>query len=72
MLHQSTSNAVHGSDSDENAQMRGSFFFSQFRRFLKVNSIKIKKRLKAAFFLFGKILTRPFFRNGEPNNKEYS
>jgi nucleoside-diphosphate kinase len=26
-------NAVHGSDSDENAQMEGSFFFSQFERF---------------------------------------
>jgi len=26
-------NAVHGSDSDENAQLEGSFFFSQFERF---------------------------------------
>jgi nucleoside-diphosphate kinase len=26
-------NAVHGSDSDENAQIEGSFFFSQFERF---------------------------------------
>ena len=26
-------NAVHGSDSDENSQMEGSFFFSQFERF---------------------------------------
>lgn len=26
-------NAVHGSDSDENAQIEGAFFFSQFERF---------------------------------------
>jgi len=26
-------NAVHGSDSDENAQIEGNFFFSQFERF---------------------------------------
>lgn len=26
-------NAVHGSDSDDNAQLEGSFFFSQFERF---------------------------------------
>jgi nucleoside-diphosphate kinase len=26
-------NAVHGSDSDENATLEGSFFFSQFERF---------------------------------------
>ena len=26
-------NAVHGSDSDENAEIEGSFFFSQFERF---------------------------------------
>lgn len=26
-------NAVHGSDSDENAQIEGDFFFSQFERF---------------------------------------
>ncbi|MDR2285277.1 MAG: nucleoside-diphosphate kinase [Sphingobacterium sp.] len=26
-------NAIHGSDSDENAQIEGSFFFSQFERF---------------------------------------
>ena len=26
-------NAVHGSDSDENAGIEGSFFFSQFERF---------------------------------------
>ena len=26
-------NAVHGSDSDENAQIEGSFFFSEFERF---------------------------------------
>jgi len=26
-------NAVHGSDSDENAQIEGSFFFSQYERF---------------------------------------
>ena len=26
-------NAVHGSDSDENAQIEASFFFSQFERF---------------------------------------
>ncbi|HCN82542.1 MAG TPA: nucleoside-diphosphate kinase, partial [Sphingobacteriaceae bacterium] len=26
-------NAVHGSDSDENAQIEGNFFFSSFERF---------------------------------------
>jgi len=26
-------NAIHGSDSDENAEIEGSFFFSQFERF---------------------------------------
>ncbi|TDQ73548.1 nucleoside-diphosphate kinase [Sphingobacterium yanglingense] len=26
-------NAIHGSDSDENAQIEGNFFFSQFERF---------------------------------------
>jgi nucleoside-diphosphate kinase len=26
-------NAVHGSDSDENAEIEGSFFFNQFERF---------------------------------------
>ncbi|WP_409151765.1 nucleoside-diphosphate kinase [Sphingobacterium sp. BS-2] len=26
-------NAIHGSDSDENAEVEGSFFFSQFERF---------------------------------------
>jgi nucleoside-diphosphate kinase len=26
-------NAVHGSDSDENAEIEGSFFFSRFERF---------------------------------------
>ncbi|HLT87363.1 MAG TPA: nucleoside-diphosphate kinase, partial [Sphingobacterium sp.] len=26
-------NAVHGSDSDENAEIEGNFFFSQFERF---------------------------------------
>jgi nucleoside-diphosphate kinase len=26
-------NAIHGSDSDANAEIEGSFFFSQFERF---------------------------------------
>lgn len=28
-----SANAIHGSDSDENAQIEGSFFFSQFEQF---------------------------------------
>ena len=47
-------NAVHGSDSDENADIEGAFFFSQFERFLKTFSCNKQRKptRESDFFLF--------------------